>query len=326
MVRILTSKNTLLEVVNLKAYYSTERGYVRAVDGVSFNVRKGEIFGLVGESGCGKSTLAYCIPRLIPRTCKIIDGKILLNGKDLLYLNEREIREIRGSKVSMVFQNPLSSLNPVLTIGDQISEVLEVHKPELSEKERKQQVIELLQKVGISNPRERMKAYAHQFSGGMRQRIVFAIAFTSSPCLLIADEPTTNLDVSIQDQILELMINLKNEYDCSTMLISHDFGVIAQTCNSVAVMYAGKIVEYGDVFSVFKQAKHPYTEMILKSIPKYGKGERIQSIPGRIPDLVNPPAGCRFHPRCPYASDRCKNKEPELKEVCSNHFVACFRG
>jgi oligopeptide/dipeptide ABC transporter ATP-binding protein len=324
-VRILTLEHLLLEVVNLQAYYSTERGYVRAVDGVSFGVRKGEVFGLVGESGCGKSTLALCIPRLIPRTCKIIDGKILLDGRNLLDLKEQEIRKTRGSKISMVFQNPLSSLNPVLTIGDQISEVFQVHRPDLGENERKQEVIKLLEKVGIANPKESMQSYPHQLSGGMRQRIVFAIAFACSPYLLIADEPTTSLDVSLQDQILELMINLKNEYNCAVMLISHDLGVIAQTCNSVAIMYAGKIMEYGDAVSVFKQAKHPYTKLILKSIPLYDKKERMQFIPGRVPDLLNPPRGCRFHPRCPYASNSCDDKEPELKKVGSNHYVACFR-
>jgi oligopeptide/dipeptide ABC transporter ATP-binding protein len=325
MVRILTLEHLLLEVVSLRAYYATEKGYVRAVDGVSFSIRKEEIFGLVGESGCGKSTLALCIPRLVPRTCEIIDGKILLNGRNLLDLKEQEIRKIRGSRISMVFQNPLSSLNPVLTIEDQISEVFQLHRPELNENERKQEVANLLEKVGITDPKEKMRSYPHQLSGGMRQRIVFAIAFACSPHLLIADEPTTSLDVSVQDQILELMINLKNEYKSSVILISHDLGVIAQTCNSVAIMYAGKIMEYGDVVSIFKRTKHPYTELLLKSIPLYDKKEKMYSIPGRVPDLLNQPRGCRFHPRCPYALKLCKDREPELKKVDSNHYAACFR-
>ncbi len=315
----------LLQVKDLKMYFHTEIGVVKAVDDVSLKMREGEILGLVGESGCGKSQLALSVMRLTPFPGKILGGEIIFEENDLLKKTENEIREIRGSKIAMIFQDPMSSLNPVFDIGFQVGESLKLHQ-KLDDKKTDEKVIELLKKVGISDPSKRKNDYPHEFSGGMRQRVMIAIALSCDPKLLIADEPTTNLDVTVQAQVLELMRNLKKEFRSSVLLITHDFGVAAELADRVAVMYAGKIVEFSNVRNVFKRPQHPYTEALLQSIPRPDvKTAVIKSIPGSVPRLVNPPPGCRFHPRCEYAKPICAQTEPKMVNVgtTEEHYVAC---
>jgi len=316
-------KEPLLEIRHLKTYFYSDEGVVRAVDDVSLNIGRGEVLGVVGESGCGKSTLALSILRLIRPPGKIVGGEIIFDGNDLLKLSEEEMRKIRGAKISMVFQDPTSCLNPVFTVGSQIEEAVILHQ-KLKGKERLAKVIEMLRKVRIPSPEERYKNYPHQFSGGMRQRVMLAIALSCNPDLLIADEPTTNLDVTIQAQVLSLMKDLQREFKSSILLVTHNMGVIAKMSDRVAVMYAGKIVEVADVIPIFEKPYHPYTEALLRSIPKISKIiERLESIPGVVPSLVNPPPGCRFHPRCRYAKEICKREEPPLIEIEPGHLVAC---
>ncbi|MCD6262798.1 ABC transporter ATP-binding protein [Candidatus Bathyarchaeota archaeon] len=316
-------KEPLLEIRHLKTYFYSDEGVVRAVDDVSLNIGREEVLGVVGESGCGKSTLALSILRLIRPPGKIVGGEIIFDGKDLLKLSEEEMRKIRGAKISMVFQDPTSCLNPVFTVGSQIEETVILHQ-KLKGKERLAKVIEMLRKVRIPSPEERYKNYPHQFSGGMRQRVMLAIALSCNPDLLIADEPTTNLDVTIQAQVLSLMKDLQREFKSSILLVTHNMGVIAKMSDRVAVMYAGKIVEVADVIPIFEKPYHPYTEALLRSIPKISKIiERLESIPGVVPSLVNPPPGCRFHPRCRYAKEICKREEPPLIEIEPGHLVAC---
>ena len=315
----------LLSIEDLKTYYYTYDGVVKAVDGVNLEIRRGETLGLVGESGCGKSTLALSIMRLIPKSSRIIGDKIIFEGEDLLRKSEDELRKIRGGKISMIFQNPLSSLNPVFKVGDQIAETIKIHQ-NLDKLKVKERVIELLKKVGISDAEKRMSSYPHQFSGGMMQRAMIAMAFSCNPKLVIADEPTTNLDVTIQAQILELMKTIQNEYKSSFLLISHDFGVISELSDFVAIMYAGKVVEYSDIVSVIKYPIHPYTIELLKSIPRLSSKSKkpLAVIRGKVPDLINPPPGCRFHYRCDFATKICSKKEPKIFEVKPGHFIACF--
>lgn len=316
-------KEPLLEIRHLKTYFYSDEGVVRAVDDVSLNIGREEVLGVVGESGCGKSTLALSILRLIRPPGKIVGGEIIFDGNDLLKLSEEEMRKIRGAKISMVFQDPTSCLNPVFTVGSQIEEAVILHQ-KLKGKERLAKVIEMLRKVRIPSPEERYKNYPHQFSGGMRQRVMLAIALSCNPDLLIADEPTTNLDVTIQAQVLSLMKDLQQEFKSSILLVTHNMGVIAKMSDRVAVMYAGKIVEVADVIPIFEKPYHPYTEALLRSIPKISKIiERLESIPGVVPSLVNPPPGCRFHPRCRYAKEICKREEPPLIEIEPGHLVAC---
>ena len=316
----------LLEVRNLKTYFRTEEGLVPAVDGVSFHINRGETLGVVGESGCGKSVTSLSIMRLIPQPPgEIASGEIIFEGEDLLKKSEREMRRIRGNDIAMIFQEPMTSLNPVYTVGDQIAEAIELHQG-LSRREALAKAVEMLRLVGIPSPEQRVKEYPHQLSGGMRQRVMIAMALSCNPKLLIADEPTTALDVTIQAQILELMKELREKIGMAIMLITHDLGVIAEMAERVVVMYAGKIVEEADVYSLFRRPYHPYTEGLLHSIPRLDqpKGTKLHVIEGVVPNPLNMPTGCRFHPRCPYATDRCRAEEPVLQEVEPGRFTACW--
>ncbi|MFZ5825077.1 MAG: ABC transporter ATP-binding protein [Bacillota bacterium] len=315
----------LVEIRNLKTHYFTEDGVVRAVDGVNLYIKRGETLGVVGESGCGKSVTSLSIMRLIPNPPgKIVDGEILFEGEDLIKKSEAEMRKIRGNDISMIFQEPMTSLNPVYTIGDQISEAIQLHQG-LSYKEATDKAVEMLRLVGIPLPERRVKEYPHQLSGGMRQRVMIAMALSCNPKLLIADEPTTALDVTIQAQILELMKKLKKELGMAIMLITHDLGVVAEMAERVVVMYAGKVVEEADAVNVFKHPLHPYTEGLLRSIPRMDEDvEKLHVIEGVVPNPLHLPPGCRFEPRCPYSIDKCKTEQPPLEQVAPGRWVACY--
>lgn len=317
----------ILEVKNLCTTFRTERGTMRAVDGVSFHINKGEILGVVGESGCGKSVTSQSILRLYDekRTASY-EGDILLEGKSVLSLKEKEMQAIRGYDIAMIFQDALSSLNPVFTIGDQIMETLRIHQNMDKEKAR-EEAIEMLRLVGIPAPDKRVDQYPHELSGGMRQRAMIAIALACHPKVLIADEPTTALDVTIQAQIMELIKKLNEELDMGVMLITHDLAVVAETCSRVVVMYLGQIVEEGDVMDLFDNPLHPYTNGLMRSIPKLDgeRQDRLYMIKGMVPLLSQIPEGCRFAPRCPYATDKCRKEMPELKTIEGNQKVRCFR-
>ncbi|HSB77191.1 MAG TPA: ABC transporter ATP-binding protein [Candidatus Methylomirabilis sp.] len=322
------SKNgILLEINGLQTNFFTDAGVVRAVDGVSLKVRKGETLGIVGESGCGKSVTALSILRLIPDPPgKIVAGKILLDGRNLLDLPENEMRKVRGASISMIFQEPMTSLNPVFTVGDQIAEGIRLHQ-RLSKHDSWNKAIEMLRLVRIPDPERRVKEYPHQMSGGMRQRVMIAMALSCNPHLLIADEPTTALDVTIQAQILDLLNQLKAELGMAVMLITHDLGVVADTAARVAVMYAGRVVEEAPVMELFTNPLHPYTQGLLASIPRIEKAERrprLQAIPGMVPDLLDLPRGCKFQARCSKVFEPCRGEEPQLKQIKSDHFVRCF--
>ncbi|MBN1685719.1 MAG: ABC transporter ATP-binding protein [Spirochaetales bacterium] len=315
----------LLDVRGLKTYFHTEEGLVRAVDDVSFSVSSSEVLGLVGESGCGKSVTAFSILDLIPvPPGRIEGGEILFRGKDLLKTESHERRRISGNHISMIFQEPMTALNPVMMVGSQITEVLKLHTL-LDSHDRWEKAIEMIAKVGISEPRKTAKSYPHELSGGMRQRIMIAMALVCDPDILIADEPTTALDVTIQAQILELIKAMQRETSAAVILITHDLAVIAETVNRVIVMYAGKIVESGDVKTIFTEPKHPYTQGLLKSIPVLGEpGKLLESIKGRVPNLIDLPPGCHFANRCPFARERCFEEHPRLVEVDSDeHEVRC---
>jgi peptide/nickel transport system ATP-binding protein/oligopeptide transport system ATP-binding protein len=317
----------LLKMRGLHTYFFTDEGVAKAVDGVDLELEDGGTIGLVGESGCGKTVTALSIMRLIPDPPgKIVQGEISFNGTDLLTLSEAEMRKIRGRFISMIFQEPMTSLNPVFQIGDQISEVLRLHE-RMSRREAWNRSIEMLKMVGIPAPERRVVEYPHQLSGGMRQRAMIAMALACSPKLMIADEPTTALDVTIQAQILELINRLQQEKGMSVILITHNLGVIAETARRVAVMYAGRIVEYTDVRSIFASPKHPYTQGLLQSIPRlddhHGRKERLEAIPGLVPSLLDLPKGCKFSNRCKYVFDRCV-EEPPLIETVPRHLVRCW--
>ncbi|AZR73692.1 peptide ABC transporter ATP-binding protein [Anoxybacter fermentans] len=319
------SKELLLKLEDLKTYFYTEDGVVRAIDGVNFEIYKGETLGVVGESGCGKSVTSLSIMRLIPNPPgKIVGGHIWFDGEDLLTKSEAEMRKIRGNDISMIFQEPMTSLNPVYTVGDQIAEAIILHQ-KVSKKEAMERAVEMLKKVGIPSPEKRVYEYPHQLSGGMRQRVMIAMALSCNPKLLIADEPTTALDVTIQAQILELMKELKEEFNTAIMLITHDLGVVAEVCDRVAVMYAGKVVEYSDVNTIFGNPRHPYTWGLLKSIPKLdSQVKRLLTIEGVVPNPLHLPEGCKFHPRCRFATDKCRESEPEIEELSPGHSVRCW--
>ncbi len=318
------SESSLLNINNLKTYFVLAEGVVQAVDGIHLEIGKEEVLGLVGESGCGKSTVALSILRLIRPPGEIVGGEIWFEGEDLLRKSEGEMREIRGGKISMVFQNPTSSMNPVYTVGSQIAEAIKLHQ-DVQKRQIKEKVVEILHKVGIPDPSKRMGDYPHEYSGGMCQRAMTAMALSCNPKLLIADEPTTNLDVTIQAQILDLMRTLRKDFGASILLIGHNLGVIDEFCDKAAVMYAGKVVEYSDITTIFKKPKHPYTQALLESIPRLDvEKERLRIIPGTVPRLINPPAGCRFHPRCEYAMAVCSEQEPTPVEIGHGHTVACF--
>ena len=315
----------LLEVSDLKTHFFTDDGVVKAVDGVSFSVDKKESFGLVGESGCGKSITALSIIRLIPNPPgKIVGGNILLEGEDLVNKSEREMQKITGKEISMIFQEPMTSLDPLFTIGDELIEVLMLHQ-NLDRKEAMKKSIEMLKVVGIPEAEKRIKEYPHQLSGGMRQRAMIAMALSCNPKLLIADEPTTALDVTIQAQILRLIEDLKDDFSTAVLLITHDLGVVAETCKNVAVMYAGKIVEQGNVDDIFENPLHPYTVGLNNAIPRLDVDKkRLQIIEGNVPNLIDMPKGCKFYPRCPYVMDICRTVEPPLEKKENGHLSRCY--
>ena len=318
---------TLLSVQNLSTEFDTDEGRVRAVDDVSFTISPGETLGIVGESGCGKSVTALSIMRLLPQpTGDIVNGHILFEGVDLTQAPISAMEKIRGNRIGMVFQEPMTALNPVHTIGKQLTEVLLLHS-ELSVERAIQDAVAILDKVGIPSPDIRMGEYPHQLSGGMRQRVMIAIALACNPSLLIADEPTTALDVTIQAQILELIKDLQREMGMSVILITHDLGVIAETCKQVVVMYAGKVAEHGSVFDIFDRPTHPYTQGLLDSIPRLDSTPKalLKVIDGMVPGLMDLPSGCRFQNRCRHASDICKPEPPELQMVSDGHQVSCYR-
>jgi oligopeptide/dipeptide ABC transporter ATP-binding protein len=316
----------LLEIRDLQTHFFTDDGVVRAVDGVSIAIAPGETLAVVGESGSGKSVTALSVLRLVAYPPgRIVGGSIRFRGRDLLSLSEAEMRGIRGREISMIFQEPMTSLNPVYTCGEQIMEVLELHL-KLNRTAAKQQAVELLKKVGIPSPEQRVDDYPHQMSGGMRQRVMIAMALACRPALLIADEPTTALDVTIQAQILDLLRALQAEMKMSVLLITHDLGVVAETADRVAVMYAGQVVENCPVREVFRGTRHPYTAGLLASLPRLGVSvERLRVIPGQVPDHARFPAGCRFHPRCPLAVERCRSEMPALRDVGGGHLARCHR-
>jgi oligopeptide transport system ATP-binding protein len=314
----------ILEVKNLQVTFKTRAGLVKAVDDVSFNVGQGEIVAIVGESGCGKSVTSLAIMGLISAPGEITGGQIRFEGKDLTKLKESELRKIRGSKIAMIFQDPMTSLNPVLTIGDQIKESLKIHMS-LTGRPANDRAIELLNLVGIPNPADRLKQYPHEFSGGMRQRVMIAMALACDPKLLIADEPTTALDVTIQAQIMELLKSLQKKLGMSIILITHDLGVVAGMADRVVVMYGGKIAESGPVLQIFARPTHPYTWGLLRSVPRMAaEKRRLVPIIGQPPDLLRPPTGCRFAPRCPHAMAICNRILPELEAVGEDQMSACW--
>jgi oligopeptide/dipeptide ABC transporter ATP-binding protein len=324
----MNNNKPLLEVKGLKTYFYTEDGVVRAVDGVNFEVYPCEVLGLVGESGCGKSVTSLSIMRLISKPGKIDEGQILLDGENLLELPEEEMIKVRGNRISMIFQQPQTALNPVFKVGDQLAEVLDVHQ-DLGKEAGWKRAIALLKMVGVPDPERRVEAYPHELSGGMAQRVMIAMALACVPELLIADEPTTALDVTIQAQILDLMRDLRREMGTSVILITHDLGVVAEMAERVAVMYAGEIVEQTDVNSLFDQPLHPYTQGLIGSIPILGEiKEKLDVIPGSVPNLVNLPPGCRFAPRCQarfkYNLTICAEVKPDLEEVKPGHSVRCW--
>jgi len=316
----------LLEVRGLQTHFASERGVVRAVDGVDLRLERGRTLGIVGESGCGKSVTALSIMGLVPQPPgRIPAGEVLFEGEDLLRLPPGRLRDLRGDQLSMIFQEPMTSLNPAFPAGDQIAEVILRHK-NVNAGEAKDQAVEMLRKVRIPSPEARAREYPHQLSGGMRQRVMIAMALACNPKLLIADEPTTALDVTIQAQILELMRALREELGTAIILITHDLGVIAELADDVIVMYAGKVVERCAVPRLFAEPQHPYTIGLLGSIPRLDlEQERLSAIEGFVPDAAAMPEGCRFHPRCPFSVERCRKESPELKDIFSGHFVACWR-
>lgn len=314
--------NTVLKIEDLVVRFKVGKEIVRAVNGISLSIAKGSTLGLVGETGAGKTTAALSALRLVPSPPGVIEsGRIILNGKDIMALDIRQMETIRGKEISMIFQDPMTSLDPVFTVGEQIAESIQLHE-QVSLKEALQKAGEMLEMVGI--PAERAIEFPHQFSGGMKQRVVIAIALACNPSMLIADEPTTALDVTIQAQVLDLMNELKRKYQTATLMITHDLGIVAETCDNVAVMYAGRIVEYGSVQDIFQRTRHPYTEGLFNSLPNINRrDEQLRPIPGLMPDPSNLPAGCAFAPRCTYATPQCELAVPKPVELEPGHLVAC---
>ena len=317
----------LLEVNNLTTHFFTSDGVVKAVDGINYHLDEGEILGIVGESGCGKSVSALSLMRLVADPPgKIVDGEVTFEDKDLLQLGDAEMRSIRGNRMAMVFQEPMTSLNPVLTIGRQITETLELHQ-NMTKSQARERAVELIRMVGISDAGSRLTDYPHQFSGGMRQRVMIAMALSCNPKLIIADEPTTALDVTIQAQILELMRELAQQFGTALIIITHNLGVVARYAHRVVVMYAGKIIETGTAAEIYRNPRHPYTLGLLKSVPRLDEAVKasLDPIEGLPPDLIDLPVGCSFQPRCPYAFDRCTQETPYLMEHSEAHTTACWR-
>jgi len=314
---------SLLDVENLRTYYFTKRGPVKAVDGVDFQVREGQAMGLAGESGCGKTTVALSIMKILPSRGKITDGKILLKDLDIARISEKQMRKIRWKRISLVFQGAMNALDPLYSLGDQIVEAILTHESKLKRKEAASRAEELLELVGME--RKRIKSYPHELSGGMRQRGLIAMALACSPELLIADEPGTALDVIVQAQVLSIIEDLRKKLNLAVILITHDLSIIADTCDKVAIMYAGKIVEYADVSDLFEEPLHPYTQGLIHAFPNIKSTRtRMNSIPGSPPDLLDPPKGCRFHPRCTYAKTICKEQEPAVTKIRGKeHLIAC---
>ena len=314
---------SLLEIKDLTIHYQTEDGDVKAVNGISFAVEQGRTLGLVGETGAGKTTTALGILRLVPEPGKILSGSIIYKDKNILEMSEKEVQDLRGNEISMIFQDPMTALNPVMTVGDQIAEVILRHQ-DCTKAEAQVRMMEMLDKVGISS--DRAGDYPHQFSGGMKQRIIIAIALACNPKLLLADEPTTALDVTIQAQVMRMVNELKKEFGTSMVLITHDLGIVAESCDAVAIMYAGEIVEYGSLEDIFDRTAHPYTIGLFGSIPRLDiDTERLAPIQGLMPDPINLPEGCPFHPRCPYAREACHQERPAHVEITPGHFVKCLR-
>lgn len=314
-----------LQIQNLKTHFETRKGVAPAVDGVSIDIPKGKIVGLVGESGCGKSMTAMSIMQLVRNPGRIVDGKIMLMGKNLLEMSAAEMRKVRGNEISMIFQEPMTSLNPVYTVGKQVREAILLHQ-NVSKEEAKQKVIDIFHKCGIPEPEKRYNSYPHQLSGGLRQRVMIAMAMVCEPELLIADEPTTALDVTIEAQILQLMKQLRDEHGTSILMITHNMGVVAQMCDYVYVMYAGKVMEQAETFELFRNTRHPYTSGLLRSIPRMdSQVDRLYSIRGVVPNLLHLPEGCSFCTRCDMADDHCRQVRPELTGVSQDHMVRCFK-
>ncbi|WP_281486931.1 ABC transporter ATP-binding protein [Lysinibacillus sphaericus] len=318
-------QDTVLEVKNLQTYFYSSEGVAKAVDGVSFTLQKGETLGIVGESGCGKSMTSLSLLRLVPSPPgKIINGEILLNNTDILKLSDEELRKIRGNKISMIFQEPMTSLNPVLSVGEQIAESIRLHQG-LSRKEAWQKAVDMISLVGIPAPEKRAKQEPYQLSGGMRQRIMIAMALACTPDVLIADEPTTALDVTIQAQIIDIIQNLQKQLGMSILFITHDLGVVAEVCDKIAVMYAGQVVEEGTTDSLFEKPLHPYTNGLIQSLPKlYEDQEELSTIQGTVPSPYHYPSGCRYAERCPFATELCREKQPELLTIEPEKKVRCW--
>ncbi|MGA8905469.1 MAG: ABC transporter ATP-binding protein [Candidatus Bathyarchaeia archaeon] len=315
--------DTLLSIQDLKVDFDTYEGVVKTLDGVTFSILEGEIFGLVGETGCGKTITALSIIRLVPENGRITQGKILFRNEDLLRKTEEEMRKLRGGKISMIFQDPSISLNPVFTVGEQLTDIISVHQ-NLEKDEAVKKAVESFDLVALSDPEKTMKQYPHELSGGMQQRVMIAMALSSDPDMLIADEPTSSVDVTIQAQLLKRLLQIKSARNLAILLITHSMGIVAETCDKVGVMYAGNIVEIGPMRGTLKKPLHPYTQGLLASIPKpETRRSKLQLVKGSIPDLINRPQGCAFHPRCPYAIDRCKAEKPELIEISPGRYAAC---
>lgn len=316
----------LLEIDHLKTSFFTGNGEVQAVRGISFSVRRGEILGIVGESGSGKSVTSMSILKLLADTAKIKSGRIIFENQDLAKFNKKKMQQIRGEEIAMIFQDPMSSLNPLITVGKQVAEMISIHHPEKKKDEIKKEVLELFKMVRIPEPEKRYNSFPHEFSGGMRQRVMIAMAFANRPKLLIADEPTTALDVTIQDQILKQMRRMQKEFGTSIMFITHDLGVVAELCDRVVVMYGGLVMEEAPIDELFEYPRHPYTLGLLQSIPKMNqdKSERLVPIPGSPPDMTNPPKGCPFAPRCAYARNICAAECPEFTAISSEHRSRCW--
>ncbi len=314
---------TLLKIEGLKTYFFTEAGIVKAVDGMTFDVRKGESLGLVGESGSGKSVTALSVLRIVPKPGRIVEGKIEFKGESLLEKSEKQMQALRGSEIALIFQDPSSSLNPVYNVEKQLRDVLLAHES-VTKEETHGKILELLRLVGIPDPEIRMREFPHQFSGGMKQRVAIARALALQPTLLFADEPTTALDVTIQAQVLELLEDLKTKMGMSLVMITHDMGIIAKMTTRVVVMYAGNVCEIAKTEDLFDQPRHPYTALLLAAVPRLDRRKTLSIIPGNIPNLIEPPSGCRFHPRCKYAKERCAETPPALEQVGPDHFVACY--
>jgi oligopeptide transport system ATP-binding protein len=316
--------DSLLEIRDLKTYFFTEAGVVKAVDGANVDVKPKETVGLVGESGSGKTVTALSALRIIPKPGRIVTGSVTFDGEDVLAKSEEQMRQLRGPKMAMVFQDPSSSLNPLYTVEKQLSDILMLHR-KLSKKEASQRAEYLLDLVGIQDPKTRLKAYPHELSGGMKQRIAIARALSCEPSLLFADEPTTNLDVTVQAQVLELMKKLQHDLGMSMVMITHDMGIIADMTERVTIMYAGRVMEAADTKTIFHEPKHPYTEALLAAVPRVDQRKILEVIPGNIPNLIEPPPGCVFSPRCKYAKQACIDAVPPLEEVGKNHSAACHR-